>query len=133
MLCSSKLYGIWFILLQERGAAVTKYQCLCGDLLQFNIHKASWHHYSSLQMEFISIFWAVFDCTYYIYRSSKATTLVTDHKPLVRAYIKPMEENSARILKLKLDLMQFILGIVCTTGKRHAFAETLSRAPIFNS
>ena len=52
-------------------------------------------------------FFALNDCSYYVLGSEKPITVITDHKPLVGAFGKPLSENTARVLKLRLDLMVF--------------------------
>ena len=74
----------------------------------------------------MGLYWATCNCSYYILGSERPITMITDHKPLVGTFGKPLSENTAWILKLRLELMQFNLEVVWEAGKMHLFADALS-------
>ena len=117
---SLKLGGIGYILLQETG------ETLPGGEPKMNMvkcnsiaPKSSWRGYSPLEMELMGLYWAPSNCSYYILGSQRPITVITDHKPLVGTFSKPLFENTARILKLRLELMQFNLDVVWEAWKMH--------------
>ena len=51
--------------------------------------------YSPIEMELMGLFWAASNCSYYILGSERPITVITDHKPLVGAFGKPLSENTS--------------------------------------
>ena len=82
-------------------------------------------------MELMGLFWATENTLYYTLGSQKPIRIITNHKPLVGTFSKPLSENTARILKLRLKLMKFNLEVTWEAGKKHMFADVLSQAPAF--
>ena len=59
-------------------------------------------------------------------------TVLTDHKPLVVIFNKPLQEvENSRLLRLQEKLSAYIFQVEWTSGKHNLIADTLSRAPYF--
>ena len=58
--------------------------------------------------------------------------MLTDHKPLVGIFNKPMQEvENPRLLRLREKLSAYIFTVKWTAGKHNLIADALSRAPYF--
>ena len=59
-------------------------------------------------------------------------TVLTDHRPLLGVFRKPLAEiENARLLRFREKLTDFSFEIDYVPGKSHLIADALSRAPIF--
>ena len=80
--------------------------------------KKEWKEYSPLEMELMGLFLGASNCSYYNPGSENPIWIITDHKPLEGMFGKPLSENTARILKLRLELMVYNLEVVWEAGKK---------------
>ena len=59
--------------------------------------------------------------------------VLTDHRPLVGVFNKPLHEiENARLLRFREKLAHFSFSVTYVPGKTHLIADALSRAPIFS-
>ena len=70
-------------------------------------------------------------CKHYLLGCPKFK-VITDHKPLVSCFSKPMDDTSnVRIMRIRQKLTNFNFLVEWVEGKAHAIADALSRAPVF--
>ena len=59
--------------------------------------------------------------------------VITDHKPLLGTFAKPLGEiSNARLQRFCEKLLQYTFTVTWVPGKLHLIADALSRAPIFD-
>jgi len=75
--------------------------------------------------------WAIEKCSYYL-KGSPAFTVITDHKPLVGTFSKPLLEldNTRRLQRFREKIMEYNFEVTWAEGKSHLIADALSRAPV---
>ena len=81
--------------------------------------------------ECMAIVWAVKKCAYYL-RGINDFTVVTDHRPLLGIFTKPLHElSNARLLRFHEKLLDYVFSVRWCPGKDHLVADAISRAPVF--
>uniref|UniRef100_A0A3B3C2B3 Gypsy retrotransposon integrase-like protein 1 n=1 Tax=Oryzias melastigma TaxID=30732 RepID=A0A3B3C2B3_ORYME len=83
--------------------------------------------YAQIEKELLAVVFACMKFKDYIY--GKATTVETDHQPLVTILKKPIHAAPARLQRMLLRLQCFNITLVYKKGKHMYLADTLSRAP----
>ena len=79
----------------------------------------------------MAIVWAIEKCDYYL-RGISHFTVVTDHRPLLGIFTKPLHElSNARLLRFREKLLDFVFNVKWCPGKDHLVADAISRAPVF--
>ena len=87
-------------------------------------------NYATIELECLAIQWAVQKCAYYL-RGMPHFTCITDHKPLVGVFKKPLQDiENSRLARLREKLVDFSFDVVWKEGKTHLIADALSRAPV---
>lgn len=89
---------------------------------------ATEQRYSQLEREALAVIWACQHFHLYVYGSS--FTIITDHKPLEKAFLTPVP--SARIERWALQLQNYCPNIVYQPGADNP-ADFLSRHPVSNA
>lgn len=82
--------------------------------------------YSQIEKELLAIVFAVKKFHNYIY--GRQVIVKTDHKPLVSLVQKPMDKLTARLQRLRLQLLRYNIDVQYLSGKEQFIADTLSRA-----
>ena len=78
-----------------------------------------------------AILWAVNKCENYLW-GMPSFVVVTDHKPLQGAFVKPLAAlQNARLQRIREKLSMYNFQIEWKEGKAHLIADALSRAPYF--
>ena len=98
---ASKTGGIGYILLQETRENLPNGEpklniVRCNSVAP----KPAWRSFSPLEVELMGVYWAASNTSYYILGSDKPVKVITDHRPLMGIFQKPLSENTGRILKL---------------------------------
>ncbi|PCJ22642.1 MAG: hypothetical protein COA94_08945, partial [Rickettsiales bacterium] len=123
---ASRLHGLGYALVQRNeDDSLRLIQCGSRSLLPAE------SRYATNELEALAIAWAITDCKFYL--AGANFTVVTDHRPLVGTFAKPLGEiANARLLRIREKLVNFTFDIVWTPGKVHFIADALSRSPIFH-
>ena len=122
---ASRLNGIGFALMQEDDKGV-KRLIECNSMSLNNAQK----NYATIELEALAIRWAIIKCQYYL-RGIKHFTVLTDHRPLVGIFEKPLQEiQNSRITSYRESLVDYNFNVIWTPGKTHLIADALSRSPI---
>ena len=75
-------------------------------------------------------YYAVKDCSFYV--QGIDFKVITDHKPLVGVFRKPLSDiQNAHLLRFREKLCNFSFLVEYAEGKTHLIADALSRAPVF--
>jgi len=124
---ASRLKGLGYALLQK-GSNDENYSLVqCGSR---SLNKAE-KNYAPNELECLAIVWAIKDCDYYLLGSQ--FRVITDHKPLLGTFSKPLGEiSNARLQRFCEKLLQYSFTVTWVPGKLHLIADALSRAPIFD-
>lgn len=86
--------------------------------------------YATNELEALAICHAIKDCHFYLFGSD--FTVVTDHKPLLGTFNKPLLDiENHRLQRLREKVLGYSFDIVWSPGKVHYIADALSRAPHF--
>lgn len=80
-------------------------------------------NYSTIEKEMLAIIWAVKHVRPYLY--GKKFTIVTDHKPLT--WLMYFKEPSSKILRWRIQLMEYDFDIIYRKGSQNVIADALSR------
>jgi transposase InsO family protein len=123
---ASRLKGIGFALIQkDSDGKIALIQCASRSL------DGAESRYSTIELEALAIIWAIKKSKFYLYGCPKPFQVITDHRPLIGAFKKPMEENSNRLRRFREQVCDYPFTLTWVEGKNHLIADALSRAPHF--
>ena len=124
---ASRLFGLGYALVQwGSDNCIRLIQCGSRTL------NSAETRYATIELECLAIMWAVLDCRHYLLGCH--FKLVTDHRPLVGVFERPLAEmENQRLLRFRLKLTDYRMSVVWTPGKTHLIADALSRAPVFQT
>jgi hypothetical protein len=123
---ASRLYGIGFALVQHDFSGRLRLVS-CGSRSLTPCQQ----NYATIELECMAIKWAVEKCEYYL-RGIRTFNVVTDHKPLIGIFAKPLHElANERLHRFREKLTDYNFEVTWTPGKEHLIADALSRAPVF--
>lgn len=121
---ASKLYGLGYALIQYDNKRPRLIQCGSRSLLPAE------SRYATIELECLAVQWATQSCKHYTL--GKAFKIVTDHKPLLGIFAKPLSEVlNNRLLRFREKMVDYRFSIAWVPGKTHIIADTLSRSPAF--
>ena len=124
---ASRLHGMGYALMQKRTDSSDHQLVQCGSRSLIPAET----RYATNELECLAIAWAVKDCRHYLLGAE--FTVLTDHRPLVGAFNKPLADiANPRIMRYRETLMCYKFDILYTPGKTHLIADALSRAPAFD-
>ena len=122
---ASRLKGLGYALIQRTENSLSLIQCGSRSLLPAE------SRYSTTELECLAIYYAVKDCSFFLQGTD--FSVLTDHKPLVGTFLKPLSEiENARLLRFREKLAHFSFVVNYVAGKFHLIADALSRAPVFD-
>ena len=88
-------------------------------------------NYSTIELECLAIIRGVEKCDFYL-KGMSDFTIVTDHRPLLGIFSKPLHElNNQRLLRFRERIAAYNFSLQWNAGKNHSIADVLSRYPIF--
>ena len=90
--------------------------------------KSFWARLSAMEVEFLSLYYAIMNCDFYL-RGAPYVECYMDSSPAGSIFKKPLAELSKRLLRMRLELLDFRLRIIYIPGKRQSIADALSRHP----
>ena len=124
---ASRLHGLGYALIQRNKENTSLSLVQCGSR---SLNSAE-TRYSTTELECLAIYYAIKDCSFYL--QGIPFTVVTDHKPLLGTFKKPLSEiENARLLRFREKLTNFDFAVEYAEGKSHLIADALSRAPVFD-
>ena len=124
---ASHLFGVGFALLQKDPGTDTHALIQCGSR---SLNSAE-SRYSTSELECLAIYHAIKECEFYLQGIN--FKVLTDHRPLVGVFLKPLHEiENARLLRFREKLAHFSFSVEYVPGKNHLIADALSRAPVFS-
>ncbi len=117
---------ISFVLIQE-GPDGKKRLIACGPR-GLNSAEA---RYAPVELECLGVVYAIQKCAFYIMGALKPFTVLTDHKPLLGVFNKPLSETpNPRLQRLRLKVVGANGWLTWEGGKHNVIADALSRAPM---
>ena len=123
---ASKLHGIGWALMQEDEESGKTYLVECGSQSLTDTQK----RYAVIELEAMAIFQAIKKLRFYL--QGCCFTVVTDHRPLVGIFRKPLNEiDNVRLLRYREALASFQMSVEWKAGRTHLIADALSRYPVF--
>ena len=124
---ASRLKGLGFALVQRHPDGSTRLiQCGSRSLTSTE------SRYATIELECLGIQYAINKCRHYL-TGIEHFNVVTDHKPLLGVFAKPLEDlTNSRLLRLREKLTDFSFTVTWVAGKEHVIADALSRAPVFS-
>ena len=123
---ASRLYGLGYALGQLHGEKLALVSCGSCSLSDAQ------RNYATIELECLAIQWAVNKCAFYLRGSSRPFKVITDHRPLVGLFKKPLHEcENPRLQRLREKLVAYNFSVEWEAGKNHQIADALSRAPVF--
>ena len=123
---ASRLYGIGFALLQYKPGD-DKPSCIlqCGSRSLSMAEK----NYSTIELECLGIQWAMHKCSHFL-RGLSSFRVLTDHRPLVGIFAKPLSEiDNPRLLRYRERMLAYSFEVQWLPGKANIIADTFSRFP----
>jgi transposase InsO family protein len=118
--------GLGFVLLQEGSDGRRLVACGSRSLTPAE------SRYAPIELEALAVVFAIEKCQFYLQGSPKAFKVVTDHKPLVGLFQKPLAEvANPRLQRLRLRCVEANIDVTWQAGKLNIIADTLSRSPVF--
>ena len=126
---ASRLHGLGFALMQKSLSDSNHKLVMCGSKSLTETQQ----RYATVELEALAILYACQKCDFYL-RGLPSFTVLTDHKPLLGHFLKPLHSiENARLLRLREKLSPYNFVVNWAPGKNHLIADTLSRAPIFEA
>jgi hypothetical protein len=87
--------------------------------------------YAPVELECLGIQFAVEKCDFYLRGSPKTFKVVTDHRPLVGMWKKPLSETpNPRLQRIRLKTVGLNIVVEWQPGKHNVIADALSRSPV---
>ena len=125
---ASKLNGIGYILIQTSGpdSFVPLRLLQCGSRALTPAER----NYATIELECLGIQWALKKSDYFL-RGLEAFNVVTDHRPLVGVFSKPLSAvDNPRLVRIIEKTSPYSFGVSWTSGKTNVIADALSRNPV---
>ena len=125
---ASRLHGLGYALLQRKADGTT---CL----IQCNSRSLSpaETRYATNELECACIAWAVKDANFYLYGTPTPFKIITDHRPLLGTFSKPLQDlDNPRLFRFRERLLPYRFDMEWIAGQKHAIADALSRYPVFD-
>jgi hypothetical protein len=122
--------GLGYLLLQEdpHHSPVCCRTIACGSR---SLNSAE-SRYAPIELECLGVSYALAKCHFYLAGLPRPFTVITDHKPLVGLFEKPLSEVPiARLQRLRLRTEGYNFALQWQAGKLNVAADALSRAPVF--
>ena len=120
--------GLGYILFQQDSD--DKYSIICCGSTGLTVAQEK---YLVVELELSDAVWSLSKCRFYL-QGSNEVNIVTDHKPLIDLYAKPLTEvTNARLLRLLEKMMDFNLKWTYIKGDQNTFADLLSRTQVARS
>lgn len=124
---ASRLHGLGFALVQREPGDDRIRLVSCGSRSLTSCQR----NYATIELECMGIKWAIEKCEFYL-RGNQGFTVITDHKPLVGVFNKPLHElGNERLYRFRERLVDYTFEVKWCPGKDHQIADALSRAPVF--
>lgn len=125
---ASRTKGLGYALIQRgEGGRVNLTQCGSCSL------SSAQKNYATIELEALAILWAVQHCKYFL-RGAPKFRVITDHRPLLGVFQKPLgETDNKRLQSIREKLVDYDFELEWSEGKNHCIADALSRAPCFDS
>ena len=123
---ASRLKGLGYALIQrdEEKKQISLIQCGSRSL------SPAESRYSTTELECLAVYYAINESSFYLQGCN--FEVVTDHKPLLGTFDKPLSDvENARLLRFREKLAHFSFRLTYVPGKLHLIADALSRAPVF--
>ena len=123
---ASRSCGLGYCLLQrEENGTPRLLECGSRSL------KPAEKNYATIELELLAAVYAMKKCDYYL-RGLQEFMLLTDHRPLIGIFKKPlMEVANGRLQRLREKIVDYSFKAKWVPGKDHSIADALSRAPVF--
>ena len=120
---ASRLHGMGFALIQRDANDRPRLIC-CGS----KAFTETESRYATIKLEMHA---ATEKCKYFLY-GHPGYTLITDHRPLVGIFQKPLEAiNNVRLQHMRERMVDYVFQVEWKSGKDHLIADALSRALAF--
>ena len=119
--------GLGFVLVQH-DAEGQMHIISCGSR---SLNSAE-SRYAPVELECLGIAYAAEKLDFYIRGSPVPFKVVTDHRPLIGVFKKPLSETpNHRLQRLRLKMVGLNMYVEWQAGKHNLIADALSRAPVF--
>ena len=79
--------------------------------------KSFWQRLSAMEVEFLSLYFAIMSCDFYL-RGCPFVECYMDSSPAGSIFKKPLAELSKRLLRMRLELLDFRLRIIYIPGEK---------------
>ena len=109
---ASRLKGLGYTLIQRdpKNESISLIQCGSRSL------NPAESRYSTSELECLAIYYAIKECQFYL--QGTTFTVITDHKPLVGTFVKPLSDmENARLLRFREKLAHFSFKVMYAAGK----------------
>jgi hypothetical protein len=126
---ASRLYGLGFALVQQSPDGNMRLVRAGSTSLS-----PTESRYATIELEMLAIKYAVEKCQFYLRGMQAPFKVVTDHRPLLGVFKKPLHDvENPRLQRLRghLDGAGYVFEAEWTPGKEHLIADALSRSPVF--
>ena len=125
---ASKLFGLGYVLIQTSDASsntpVRVLQCGSRSLAPAE------RNYSVIELECLAIQWSLRKCDFYL-RGLENFGVITDHRPLVGVFSKPLSAvENPRLVRILEKTAPYSFGVKWMAGKHNLVADALSRNPV---
>ena len=124
---ASRLNGLGFVLVQSHKGPTTPERVIqCGSRCLNRCEK----NYATIELECLAMAWALEKCEFFL-KGMESFKLVTDHRPLVGIFKKPLSEiANPRLVRIREKMLSFNFEVLWLEGKANAIADALSRSPL---
>ena len=123
---ASRLHGLGYMLMQKDDKG-KPHIIKCGSCSLTSAQS----NYATIELECLAILRGIEKCDYFL-KGISTFTVITDHRPLLGTFAKPLHElSNPRLLRFREKLTSFSFNLVWHAGKDHLIADALSRSPVF--
>jgi transposase InsO family protein len=130
ILTDASRVGLGYLLLQEvPNSSPVRYRTIACGSRSLNPAES---RYAPIELECLGVSYALSKCHFYLAGSPRPFTVITDHKPLLGLFDKPLSDvPNARLQRLRLRTVGYSFNLQWQAGKLNVAADALSRAPVF--
>ena len=87
-------------------------------------------NYATIELESLAMAWVLHKCDYFLH-GMDSFSIITDHRPLVGIFKKPLcDVSNLRIVRIREKMLPFNFNVIWLEGKFNPVVDALSRNPV---
>ena len=124
---ASCLHSLGFVLMQSKASLTQPDRIIqCRSRCLNSTEK----NYATIELESLAMAWALHKCEYFLH-GMNSFQVVTDHRPLVGIFKKPLcDISNPCLVSIREKMLPHTFEVIWLEGRFNAIADALSRSPV---